>query len=976
MAVPEENAQQPVLTLKNLYRLLTRRDYPSSSWPVFPPAGLKGETLVRFWRGFFGSAFPEGMDLSVFETGDRPGRNLTRLLNRSGSGRLMSDWFRECSALLDQDLFWRLTGVWMEQLERHQYIPASLDARLERCAADIEACRDLGDPELSAFFRGLIRALNRIRASASAPPLLFSHAVVLSWLALYALYGTRPADPALTRLRIRLDQPFPVLYAQYRRSLDTAQPEVLSARRSVLCVQPLSEQAYFGGRELLEDAAARLIRGEKLAVTGIGGAGKTEFVRQLLERLNRADYFRRLAFVQYRENLASSFRDAFPAFREAEDPTAQVRALLEEEQPERTLLLIDNVDTIPARDPALNRLSELRCGVVLTSRLAEPDGFSVIPLSGLDPESARKLFLYRRGGGADTPADVDRLCAAVACHPLAVSLFASLCKARFWPAARLTDRLRLSGLSRLTYVRQASPVNLADVFAETFSLSALPDPLVRLMRLLAMLPYRYRLPEMLLPYTPDLCGDADTLAEMCGTLRDLGWLLVGPAGEEGFAMHPMIAETVRLEPCRADDFPLLWASLAQGGTSPVPSPAEAEDRISLLLHTGEWNADALRCLSGLEQEEGVLSGSPLPEALYDLHRQALDDRPHTASEEADYWLGQGIRDIVVLSRRDRLPAILHTLRGLEGGLGAVHNRAALLTLLEFSCRNADLTETDAAFSELRPEEAESAGMADYLISLSVRRRVGSHDLAGALAALEAADALLGRLDMRRSLRQSNLDYRRAVCLLDLGRATEARPLLERCLGILLEQGYAPDAQKLLSTRSTYAVSLTFTGDMPAALREYEILADTYRRVHRDRTLEYAMMRNNASLVLDSLGRLEDARSAIEEALALDGELNASGTVRATHLRNAALILAHSGDIPAAEQYAGEAAALRTALFGADSPWTADAEAVQALTLAKAGRRAAALAQIEKACSVLEQAWGPDHRHTRNAEAIRQEICRG
>ncbi len=970
MSTQEEMPQHPVLTLKNLYRLLTMRDYPHSSWPVFSASALKGQTVVRFWYHLFQSVFSEKIDLSVFEPGDRPNRNLPRLLNRSGSSHLMNEWFHTLSGILDMDLFFQFTTVWMEQLDRCHYLPASLDARLERYAEEIASHQDLGSEELSEFFSDLIRKLKQTQTRTSSPPMLFSHAVVLTWMTLYALYGSRPTDSSLTRLRIQCSQPFSILYAHYRQARKAASPEVLTSRESVLCVQPLSEHAYFGNEDLIEEAAVRLFHGAKIAVTGIGGVGKTELVRQLLARLNQQNVYQRLAFVQYQESLDRSFREAFPAFRDEADVLSAVRRLMEDEQLGRTLLLLDNVDSIPALDPALNRLADFGCSIILTSRLAEPDGFSSLHLSGLDPKNARELFYCRRGSMNDAQEDVDALCSAVAWHPLTISLFASLCRARFWSAEKLTNQFCLHGLTRLSYVRQASPVNLADVFRETFRLSCLHGPLEHLLRLLAMLPYRYWLPEALLPYTPDFCSDADTLADMCSTLRDLGWLL---AGEEGYAIHPMIAETVRLDPCCADDYPLLWKSLSHSCSPVTPDPVRTESVISLLIHMKEWNATALHCLADIEQEIGVLSVAP-PETLYNLHRQYLDDHPHTASEEADYWLGLGLRDIVILSRRDRLPAYLHTLLALEGDIRTICNRQTLMTLLEYCCRESDLTIVDTVFSALRPSDEETIDMADYLISFSVRQRVGDHDLPGALSSLEQADALLGHLNLRCTLRQSNLDYRRAVCLLDLGRSTQARPLLERCLQILQDLGYSADSPKVLSTRSTYAFSLTQTQDVLPALREYEILSDTYLQQGRKYTAEYIMMRNNMSLVLDSLKRQDDARSVISEVLSLGQTMEIPGTIRATHLRNAALIFAHSGVFSQADLYADEAVAMRKELFGHDSPWTADAEAVKALILAKTGRGDIALPLIRKACAILEHAWGQKHRHVLNAKAILKEIA--
>ena len=38
----------PVLTLKNLYRLISQSDYPMPSYPICSRSVLHGQTLVRF----------------------------------------------------------------------------------------------------------------------------------------------------------------------------------------------------------------------------------------------------------------------------------------------------------------------------------------------------------------------------------------------------------------------------------------------------------------------------------------------------------------------------------------------------------------------------------------------------------------------------------------------------------------------------------------------------------------------------------------------------------------------------------------------------------------------------------------------------------------------------------------------------------------------------------------------------------------
>ena len=52
----------------------------------------------------------------------------------------------------------------------------------------------------------------------------------------------------------------------------------------------------------------------------------------------------------------------------------------------------------------------------------------------------------------------------------------------------------------------------------------------------------------------------EMLADMLMQLSDQGWLMSSP---EGFSMHPALREALSATPCRCDEFPLLWCTMAE-----------------------------------------------------------------------------------------------------------------------------------------------------------------------------------------------------------------------------------------------------------------------------------------------------------------------------------------------------------------------------------------------------------------------------
>lgn len=438
--------------------------------------------------------------------------------------------------------------------------------------------------------------------------------------------------------------------------------------------------------------------------------------------------------------------------------------------------------------------------------------------------------------------------------------------------------------------------------------------------------------------------------------------------------------------------------------------------ISLIQRTAVLNGQAIQCLVRMEHRIGFLPYTVIPDSVYEIHWKWIEkleaewtrhekndhigdsvsseardtaaydfgkrDRNTDANPKmpslvwrvkADYYLGQGMRDIVLLSRRDRLMSYIRQIDLRDAAwMQAPGRLQCLYTLLEYASTGADAEEAGRIFRTLQPEEEDAAKRADYLIAYSVWQRQAAHDIPSALASLrEARELLEGQIPQAVSARESNLSYRMATCMLDLDRKEEAREELEQCLGILRKLGYAEDTPDMMSTRSTYAVCLTFLGDYGSALTEYETLGRQYRAQGREKTGEYAMMRNNTALALMEVGRGAEAEKMIREVLEIDRELGLTPTYVATHMRNAAMILSRNGKGKQALRMANQACEEREKHFGADSPWTADAMAVKALALHCAGHTEEARALIGPACQRMEAVWGPEHRHTINAKKIKE-----
>ena len=164
---------------------------------------------------------------------------------------------------------------------------------------------------------------------------------VLTWLTLLAIAD----DPSsLTGFFQGRSSFLPdALYARFAL-VPASHVSVLTGRSSELWHGTLTPEHFFGREQELFDLTEAILSGEKVLVCGPGGAGKTELVRQMLERLINRHAFAHFATVQYHENLPRSFARNFLHLTGSSVEECFHESLYILSSHERSLLLVDNVE--------------------------------------------------------------------------------------------------------------------------------------------------------------------------------------------------------------------------------------------------------------------------------------------------------------------------------------------------------------------------------------------------------------------------------------------------------------------------------------------------------------------------------------------------------------------------------------------------------------------------------------------------------
>lgn len=529
-----------VLTPKNVYRFLT--DNLPGLYPhgVIPVAERKGLTLVKFWAQVLDGIIPPEWHASLFG-GTQRSRRLSDMMNRTGVQPLPPKLQQEMNALLSGETLIRLSQQVQDFLRSAHYDADALTRALPdfvRMMMENEECMK---PEHEQVFENL-------RQSRETLPRTFVDMLTLSWLVLLAFYGPEMGSRELLDFCQAQEHSAQALYLlSSHATFGRRVPLSMTGRNCELCRQGLSKDEYvMDAASCLPQLTDAIRQGGKIAVTGMGGIGKTEMTRQALALLAKEELFSRMAWVQYENSLASSLRMAFDGLDGVteENVLSTVREKLEAPYQGRTLLLIDSVDMPPEADEGLREIEHWGCDVLVTTRFPLGEGFRNIAVPLLSEEASRALFVqhdpYLKGMGSAETEALHQVLSRVAGHPLAIILLAHLAKMKRWTMAQLLeelDRISPEGL-RLAGGKFSA---IAQKIAQMVSTDALTDRERQVLAVFATFP-AWTIPVRdALTLLRDF-GTEDELLSALETAADYGLLT---SNWRGYAMHPVLAESFR-----------------------------------------------------------------------------------------------------------------------------------------------------------------------------------------------------------------------------------------------------------------------------------------------------------------------------------------------------------------------------------------------------------------------------------------------
>lgn len=544
-----ESLSKLTLTPKNLYRCLTYRLHPGRQNNIFP-TNLSGFTLVRFWKEILTPVLPGPVLISLFATDGKRSRRLSDLMNRTGPWTMTRELEEALVRSLEPDFFSELVGTCSQFLKNNHYVAPVYQQELkhfvDECCDNDRALKSVSD-----FLRGLFIPAP---GQDEGIPLLFRDGYRLAWVAMIALFGGNLRNGYLMGLCTMEASSCQKLWnRQMPEAAGTRSFNVLTTRTSLLCRRPTPKNQFVGRDQELERLCQTVQTDGKVLVSGMGGIGKTELVRQAIQRFEKQRLFRWIAYVQYNGSLAASYRLAFPGMEEENDDAVLrlVRYKLEHNGPGNTLLLIDDLNTTEENDPPVADLESYGCEVIVTSRRQNLSGFTDIHVMPLSMEASASLFAYH----SDLlPQELPlELLAMADGHPLALALMGNLCRLRHCRPDELKLMLDQQGLSGIVLTRDTPAKKLQGMLNDIYRENALDDSMGRLLALFSTFPVMMYSIELLRPVLADM-GSAQLVDELLAEAANYGWL---EEDRTGYFMHPVIAEFFQSRSIFWSDFPML-----------------------------------------------------------------------------------------------------------------------------------------------------------------------------------------------------------------------------------------------------------------------------------------------------------------------------------------------------------------------------------------------------------------------------------
>lgn len=554
----EAEIKKEQLSLKNLYRLLMEDDYPVYSQSVISERNRKGVTLLRFWRE---TILYEFCTLKygriIWRRDGGRNRHLSEVCNRRISLQMCEAYTGEIMEILTPELALKQILQFEAWLRQREFSLELLELRLEKLQEELLSGDGCFSEEIDRFLKENQKMLkeNKDYGIQKKEFLVFWKFMILT---LHALSGNAMNHMMMQQMRNSGVLDTRILWKKYAEKKAEIHQEsrFLTREWGELFHSPLSSGHFFGREEELFELQELCRRGGCYLLSGIGGIGKTELLRQLLRICVKDNLAEQIVVVQYEVSLADSFMTAFPAMKgmEPESALMEIFIKLRQIKDKKLLVLVDNVNRSCEEDPDLKQLQTLPGAVFVTSRLTELDGFAAVHIQVPSRASCKLIFRdnYENCISPEENGYLDQLLEKeIWCHTLTLRLLGRAAKVQGWTVKQLLEQLEKGG-SRISWKEESKNIRLKQVYRYMYSLASMTEDEKKILRLWAVFPYKGYTAKTISEYREagmqkEAAQKSDSLETETEKILEKLWLggWLEYDSRQGYSMHPFIAECLR-----------------------------------------------------------------------------------------------------------------------------------------------------------------------------------------------------------------------------------------------------------------------------------------------------------------------------------------------------------------------------------------------------------------------------------------------
>lgn len=535
--------QKEILSLRNIYRFLTVNDYPIYSGGILKEDSKKGLTLTKFWQDILLYDFRSGYyGKQIWKTTGGRNRHISEICNRSEVLKWYTQYTEELVQSINTKTLLQQVEQFRDWLVERRYNEKIFHKKLQALLLFITEFDEYFSKDIAGYFQDSLAI-----AEKSAVPSDFVSGWLLTLLSLHAMSGDAMQSEQMQRLRNKEAFSLIGLWKECENSQKAQVQSVhfLTGQNNAISVTPLEKMHFFGREAELFELRELLSQGGCYLLSGMGGIGKTELLRQLLHICVEQKLVDEIALIQYEGSLADSCISAFPGiFGDGENGILQeAMARIRMQEGKRVLTLVDNMNKNPEEDPNLAQLLTLPGTVIVSSRLTSLEGFTTYQVEPLNKEMGALVFRdhYRSPISREDKEELSSILEQELWrHTLTLKLLGNTARNKKWTIRQLKEKLFTDG-SQVLKPREDRENNLAEMYRRMYDLSELSEKQVKFLRCFAVFPYQNYSEAFMQTFMAELMGEDLQMDK----LLDYGWI---SHGEQGYTMHPVISECILSKP--------------------------------------------------------------------------------------------------------------------------------------------------------------------------------------------------------------------------------------------------------------------------------------------------------------------------------------------------------------------------------------------------------------------------------------------